>query len=85
MQTTPKLARPFIANSDNQDDVMVQPLLDIMIHPGTIDIVTSPGWKVPFQDVYDVPSPMHNTTETIHNWERILTPSVANTMENSEL
>ena len=43
------------------------------VHPGTIDIVTSPGWKVPFQDVNDVPSPMHNTTETIHNWERILT------------
>ena len=86
MQTTPKWARRFISNSDNQDGIILQPLLDIMkVHPGTIDIVTSPGWKVPFQDVNDVPSPMHNTTETIHNWERILTPSVAKTMENSEL
>ena len=43
MQTTQKWARRFIANSDNQDDVMVQTLLDIMIHPGTIDIVVSPA------------------------------------------
>ena len=62
MQTTPKWARRFIANSDNQDDVMVQPLLDIMkVHPGTIDILSSAKdirETEPFQDVYDVPSPI---------------------------
>ena len=83
MQTTTKWARRFItSNSDNQeyDDIMVQPLLDIMkVHPGTIDIITSSGWKVPFRHTsdnndYDVQSSatlplQHNASETIQNWE----------------
>ena len=61
-------------NSDNQYDVMVQPLLDIMkVHPGTIDILSSAKdirETEPFQDVYDVPYHhlcIYNRNYTIEN------------------
>ena len=91
MQTTTQWARQFIStsssnNNDNKNEeddsiIMVQPLLDIMkIHPGTTDMVTSSGWKVPFRHRSDnnndiqssstLPLPQqHNASETIQNWE----------------
>ena len=76
LQTTPSRARTIISEKD-QEALVVQPLLDVMkIHPNTIDMVTSPGWKVPFiheDDYHSVSSSPHNASEASKHWERTLT------------
>jgi len=76
LQTTPSWARKIISEKD-QEALVVQPLLDVMkIHPNTIDMVSSPGWKVPFiheDDYHSVSSSPHNASEASKHWERTLT------------
>ena len=78
IQTMPSRARKIISEKD-QEALVLQPLLDVMkIHPNTIDMVTSPGWKVPFiheDDYHSVSSSSssHNASEASKHWERTLT------------